>query len=560
VHRQLLAAIALAAGIAAGAQQQPVYIHLTVLLNDHFNIQSTEERFKMAAAALKRQSDACPKCSVSATLVFTGATSEAFAMRNQATGLADAVRELVRSGLADIGYDGADEPTPAMRPQINFRRARSPEQRWLARLEPTEWFLTEHKDFASGEPDPERSGGLKRTIEVFGMPAYIRGATPAFETGADSELAHLLRRMKVQAVLAGVPEAPALPARDLPGFRGAATTIAKMVSLDECCVAELYWQDGFLRLSDSGGEGSPGIVPAYKGPEPLKKMLDGLDRSRTHIVQVQLGNPGLYLPDGFEKTSLANPVRYGYDNPKWKVIPEDQLRPRKETEEAFRAEEATLRWIIGEFIPGAPGSRFIGPRSLMRAAKNSTGAAVPGEYLKEAAADLLAQWQIIGNHPPSFARGGGEFFSLADMFQMLVMAVAEQSRTNRAPGSVQLLPPFGPFEMTDEQGPAATTVSRASVIQACLAIAPSLANQEWKPLPENRIPPWVTMEGNRYNAAQFLRIVAETYLQPDGPALKAPTSQVWSAAALTLPSTRPQWERGATWTLKPASLDLGATR
>ncbi len=64
------------------------------------------------------------------------------------------------------------------------------------------------------------------------------------------------------------------------------------------------------------------------------------------------------------------------------------------------------------------------------------------------------------------------------------------------------------------------------------------------------------MEGNRYNAAQFLRIVAETYLQPDGPPLKVPTSQVWSAAALTLPGTRLQWERGATWTLKPASLDL----
>ena len=535
--------------VAATAAKEPVYVHLSVLLNDHFNIQATEERLRVTAAMLKRQGARCPSCSVSALLVFSGTSSEAFEERNKATGLADLARQLARSGMADIGYDGIDEPTPAMRPQTNFRRARTPEERWLARLEANEWFLTEYKDIRLGYPDPERPGGLKKTIEVFGTPASVRGVT--LELGGDPEVTHLLRRMKVRAVLGGIPEARTYPARNLNGYSGAVAGMGELVSPDTRCAAEVYWQDGYLRLSDTSGEPMT-VVPVYQGPEPLKKVLAKLDRSRKHIVQVLLGHPGLYLPGGFEKGPYANPLRYAYDNPKTPVLEPSQLRPPRETEEAFRAEEAVVGWLIDEFMRENPGSRFLSDSALMQLAKTSQESPVPAGKLREAVSNLFDQWQTNGNYPPTFASARGEYFSLADMFQMLVTAIAEYSRTGALPASAPLLPVYGPFEMTDEQGPAATTIPRSALIRACATLAPSLADQAWKPVPTNRIPGWVTVDGHRYNAAQFLRAMAETYLSPSGPDLKMATSQMWSAAATILPSTRRRYEAGSAWTVKPA--------
>ena len=544
----------LVAGMATGAgSREPVYIRLTVQLTDHFNIQSTEERLRVTAAMLKRQSVRCPECSVSASLTYSGASAEMFAQRNKGAGLVDTVRELAGSGLAEIGYDGVDEPTPIRRPQPNFRKARTSEQRWSARIEATEWFLTEFKDLIWGDPDPERAGGLKRTIEVFGTPSSVRGAT--LELGGDPELVHLLRRMNVRAVLSGLTEPQTYPARNLHGYRGAAQGFGKLLSPDAQCAAELFWQDGFLRLSDAGEE-PVRIVPAYLGPEPLKKVIESLDRSRKHVIQVRLGDPGLYLPPGFEKGPLANPAQYGYENPKSPVLGPSALRPQEETQAAFRAEEAAIAWLIDGFIPANPGSRFVSDSNLLTFAEAAEASTVSAETLRAAAANLIDQWQTIGNHPPDFARAGGSYFSLAEMFQMLAAGLSEYQRQGTLPARVQSLTAYGPFEVTAEQGPSGTALPRTSVIRAAVEIQTKLANTAWMPVPENRIPGWIVVNEHRYNAAQFLRMMADTYLSPQGPPLRVPTSQMWSAVALLFPKTRPPSDAGAVWTLKPAPLQV----
>lgn len=451
-----------------------------------------------------------------------------------------------------MGYDGTNEPTYLTRPQPNFRRAKTPQERWLARAEAAEWFLTEHKDFRTGEPDPSRSGGLKRTQEVFGEVAFIAGATN--DVGNDPELVQQIGRYNHNAILAGLPEPQTYPARTIEGYRGGVAGFGSLVSQEPACPPELFWQDGILRLSDTSGP-PVRVVQAHEGPEGLKAVLEGLDRSRVHVIRIQLGHPRIYMQPAFEKIN-PDPVRYGYDNPKLPRLPVDAVRSREEIDAAYAREEAALKWLAEQFFPENPGSRFVSSADLKRMTPSSLGSQVPREKLQQATADLLKRWNIVGNHPPMFAYVDGEYFSLADMFQMLANALAEFQRTGSLPEAVRLTHVYGPLDMTTEQGPSQGSVTVASIATGCAQLSDALKDQAWKPVPANMIPGWVRVDGIRLNAAQFMRLMAEAFLSPSPAAkLAVRTCQMFTELGYGLPNPRRSSETGATWTLKPARLE-----
>jgi hypothetical protein len=244
-----------------------------------------------------------------------------------------------------------------------------------------------------------------------------------------------------------------------------------------------------------------------------------------------------------------------YDIQKGARLPEEGWQPRVETEAAFGREEALIKWLVEGYFPGNPGSRFVSATELRRMAKTSVAAAVSRGTLAAAADDLLGQWARTGNYPPTFARAGNEYFSLADMFQMLASALAGWQRAGVLPESVRLAHIYGPLEMTEEEGPREGTVTVSSVTRVAAELAGKLNNQEWKPLPDNIIPTWVTVDGVRLNAAQFLRLMAEALASPQPDArLKVRNSYMFSAVGEGFPRTRPRSDIGAAWTIKPARL------
>lgn len=533
-------------------EKQPVYIFLFSRIDDHLNMEISDERIQRTLPMLARYRDRRPDYGISCLFQFTGNVSDALEQRNQANRLKDTILDYARRGMAEAGYDGSEEATWRTRPRPNFRNAKTAQERWLARSEAADWFLSEYKDPRFGTPDPARSGGLKRTQEVFGEAAFISGFSQ--ELGGDPEWAHQIRKYTGKAVLPGLPEAQTWPARDLNGYAGSVEGIGRSMSPEPDCAPELFWQDGYLRMSDSSGP-LVHVFTGHAGPEAFKAVLDKLDRSRPHVIRVQLGQQGLYLTPEFEKTLASSTVRYAYDNPKSARLPEEAFRPRAEIDAAYGREEALVGWLVEEFFPANPSSRFLSCAELKRWAKSSAGNSVTRDQLAKATSDLLRQWAETGNHPPSYARADAEYFSLADMFQMLANALAGLHSGGSLAGSVPLMDVYGPIDMPEVQGPSLGSVTVASVARVSATLATALNSKTWRPVPENAVPGWVDIDGLRLNAAQFLRLMAEAFVAPMPDArLQVKTCQLVSSAGEMFPANRSRVDVGAVWTLKPARL------
>jgi len=536
----------------APGPKQPVYISLFAVLEDHLNMEITNDRLQRTLSVVRALRQDHPAARATCLLLFSGTTSDALQSRDLGDHMLTAVREAARSGLVEAGYDGSQEPTFLTWPRPNFRGAKTGEQRWLARSQAAEWFLTEFKSPVTGEPDPERPGGVKRAAEVFGPLAFVTGVDQ--EIGGDSEVVHQLRRLRIDAVLQGVPENTGFAARLLHGFGGSAAGVGRAMSPEPTQVPEVFWMDDMLRLSDTSGAPVK-VFMATDGPEALKKLLDGLDRSRPHVIRVRLADPRVYLKPGFAGGRYTTPLEWAYDNPKSAHLGADGLAPRETVDAAAAREQAVLTWLAATFFADNPGSRFISIADLKGAARTSVGSPVPFEAVKAAAATFLTQWEATGNYPPIAARAGDEYLSLADMFQLLAASLAQYQRDGRWPQSVTLQRVYGPLEMTDATGPVGEKVKVGDVVASAAALADRLNSQSWKPVPDNVIPTWVTVGQTKVNAAQFLFLMADALAAPGpGRVLTTRINYMFAATADAFPKSRPRQDLGAFWTLKPAHL------
>jgi hypothetical protein len=447
-------------------------------------------------------------------------------------------------GWIEVGYDGDDEPVPNLRPLPNFRGARSPDARWRSRLLAAEWFLTEYKAPVGGEPDSDRSGGLKLLNEVFGRLSFAGNLSE--DVWAGPEVIHSLRQVAPVPVVAGLLEPGNYASRTLHGYPGAVAVLSAALAPDEHCAPEMYWQDGVLRLSETSGS-TVRTIRALAGPEALRKTLDGLDRTRPHIVRVQMGHHGIQVkPPG---DGPRSPVRYGYDNPKMPRLPAEQLRPSEEVERQFRTERETLDVLAG-FVASNPGSGFQSIAALAEAANGADPSrTVDLDTLRSAARNLLDRWSVTGNHPPTYTQSGGRYFSLSEMYQLLAAALGKRGK------SVARTPVYGPLEFSPEQGPSSGTVQRAALEEFCRRVSGGLDDPAWREVPGNAIPGWAEIGGLRLNAAQTLRMMAQA-LTSDAASFGVDTCQMTSEAGMLLPTTRLNSEMGTSWSLKPAPLRL----
>jgi hypothetical protein len=533
--------------------RQPVYVEIFSRIDDHLNLEMTEDKIRRAIAAAEALQARHPSSSPSITLEFTGAAADAVEARNRGTGLANAVREAALKGLIRIGYDGRSEPAPAQRPIPNFRFAKTPADRWLARQQPLEWFLTEYKDPLTGDPDPARSGGLKRVLEIFGKVEWISGVST--ELGGDPEEVHLLRRMNITAMLAGLPEGSSVPARNLHGYGGSVLGISDSMSAVAGAAPEVFWQDGYLRLSDANG-GAGRILQGSESPDTVKKVMDALDRSKPHVLRFQFAAADFYVkPDVLKNLPGGSSLRYAYENPKVPFLATTAWKAAPEREAAFQTQDALLRWFTEDFFSSNPGSRFVAPADLMVMAGADTGREISREALNAAIDSLLARWSMVKTHPPTYAAVGESTISLAETFQILAAALAERHRTGALPASNPIAAMHGPLDLTYEVGPGQGIVAVLNVLAASAALSPQLRQQGWSDVPHNAVPTWIEVGGQKLNAAQFLHLMALSYRAADPKAeLPIELCNLHSEQGLAFPYTRRRTETGATWTLRPAVL------
>lgn len=541
-----LAAPALAASAQApgSSARKPVYVLLHSRFTDHVNMRYTLWTFMNWMPKLERMRREKGGEDLSWLLEFTGAMSDSFAAYNRDPKLVEQTLKAVRGGYAEVGYNGYDEPAPLWKPKPNLRAARTPEERWLAHMEAAEWFLNDGKHFLTGIPDASKSGGLKRMREVFGNPAIITGYST--DIGRDSEWVHLLRRTDPEAILQGLWEADTFPARNLNGYRGGHTGVGAKVSPAADTAPEMYWMDGYLRLSRSS-MGVTGIA-ASAGVKPLQAMLAAAPPNVPHIVHLELGNYRMFLTPEAVKNYPENPVRRAYENYKTPDLQETSFRTPAEVNEAFRGEEAVLRWLMEEFFPANPGSRFVSCKALRNSAVSRTLSTVPAEGIEQAVGDLLARWKQ-STHPPEFAQAKGMYYSLTDLFILL----AKQCR-GETPGRIGQA--YGPMEIADDHGPNEGEVEVSAVVTAGAALADRFAGSEWARLPRNSVPVHVNAGGVKLNASQFLKLMAMAQKAGSGGRLPVRLCDMTSTITLGYPTSRPTTECGQTWTVKPAPFSV----
>lgn len=536
---------------ATAAQRQPVLVYLYTRMDDHINWEFSEDRFKRVLPVLERIGKVRPEAKPSCLLLVSGASTEMLVERDGATKVLSSIKEARQRGLVEVGYDGENEPTHLVRPLPNFRNAKSPQDRWLARTEAYNWFLNEHKHRLNGEPDPSRPGGLKYMQQVFGEAATVFGVV-TMELGSDPELAHQVRLMNQNAILPGIPENDTWPARNLDGFGGSVQNFSDMMSPGAEFAPELYYQSNYLRLSNMSRFGVRTVV-ASGGREAFEAMLKSLDRSKAHVIRVHFGNPLDYVKPDFNR-GVINPLRYAYENPKRQRVMEASKLTAEETNAAYAKEAALLEWLATDFMAANPGSRFVSAAELKAMAQTATGTAIPIATLRTANKSFLQAW--TGTNPPDFAVGDGKYFSLADMFYLLSQALGGVKAVGNPPESIKLEFVYGPAETPDQMGNAVGSVSRDEVVRVASDLAAKLRDTTWRPVPANQLPAFVTAGNMKLNTAQFLRLMAEALDAPAGAQLKSKIYWTFSGAMDGFPRSRARWEEGDMWTSKPAPLSL----
>ncbi len=112
---------------------------------------------------------------------------------------------------------------------------------------------------------------------------------------------------------------------------------------------ELYWQDNVLRSSEASDD-TVRLVHAYDGIESMKKLIEKADRTKVHVVHVELADEQNYVRPDFVKGPEYPALRYAYDHPESPKLPPDALRVKSDVDASYASEDAvSSSWLMSSF-------------------------------------------------------------------------------------------------------------------------------------------------------------------------------------------------------------------
>jgi hypothetical protein len=222
----------------------------------------------------------------------------------------------------------------------------------------------------------------------------------------------------------------------------------------------------------------------------------------------------------------------------------------------YEKADASIKWMLTDYFPANPGSRFVSNADLRRMTPTNKNYSVSIDTLRASLKEALSDWGI-NTYPPSYFKVGSRFLSLAEAFQVMNDALAELDRTGKLPQSILVVGVYGPIGMPGGHGPNIGEVTVASVAKQCSKIEARLHDDTANPMPANTIPAILNVDGIGVNAAQFLRLMAQALVDPTPTAkVNVRMTYMFPGTAQIFPKTRALEDTGATWTFKPAPLDI----
>jgi hypothetical protein len=539
--------------------RMPVQLYLMARITDQVNIDITEDRLHRILAMLDRYHQAHPERGITATILFSGAVSQALLDRNPQTHMVDLVRDFARRGVIEVGYDGTDEPTYKTRPLVEFK-VDTPDGRWLTRATAAERLLTEARDPITGALEPGKTGGLKKMQEVFGNAACITGiglnvptlTTSMPDLGSDSEAVHQIVRYNTEAIMFGLPEENPLHSAM---YRMWTVAFSEDWSAEPLAPPDLFWQDGVLRTSESVGIDNQ-LFEASNGAAAFSYVIRMLNRDRVRVIHIELGSERNYLTKAFTGDFVYPPTRYAYAHPDHPQLPGEALVSKSAVDAAFAREDELIAWLIDDFLPDHQRSYFVSSMDLKRMTPPAWGYDLSVNALRSAVDQLLKKWGDSPT-PPKYLGVQDHYLSLAETFQVMADALAEESRSGKLPQTVRVAQVHGPIEVAVDLTPVLGEVTAASVAQTSAGLVTKLHDDTWTPVPNNVIPTRVKIDGLDLNPAQFLRLMAEALVAPSPETkLKVKATNMFSSQSILRMRTRSARDMGVAWTFKPAPLDI----
>ena len=561
--------------------RQPVYIYLYARVTDHVNVAMSEDRLRHILPLVERYRKMHPEAHIAATVLFSGAVSEALSQRNAQTHILDFVKDYIGRGIIEAGYDGTDEPTYMRRPTLEFSGPQSPEDRWKLRQSVAEQFLAQAREPLTGDP-AGGSGGLKEmqaTIGpaacIWGMDLSLKTVRPAprsttkrtvpstvpvavsgifTEVGGDPETLQALRPYNTTAIMRGIPAANLA---QFVGFGEASRRFGMLMAPIPEAAPEIFWEDSVLRMSEANGAVRP--VKAQDGVTTLKGMLDSAPRQTIQVLRVELGGVEKYLKQDFANSAANAPLKYAYEHPADPKLPADVLRPEADTEAAWSKEDSVMQWLAEVYLPAEKGSRFVDNADLHKMAGPATGYDIATADLSSTLTEMLAKWGR-DTYPFSYIRVSDRYLSLAELFQVLTDELAEFHRTGKLPQTVKVVKVFGPIRLVTGHGPNVGEVTVAELGRFCAELAGPLHDDSSTSVPRNAIPPLLKINGMVLNPAQMLRLMAQAVVNPvPETAIRVRMTYMLGEAGGIFPKARPLMDDGFVWTIKPAPLNAATS-
>ncbi len=527
---------------------QPLYFFLFTHTEDPFNHELSEERYLRLVPEIEALAASHPEAGLVWTIMFQGSDAQTVAERNPQTGVLDLLRAANEAGVVDFGYHAHHDSTYSNRPQNDFNENSSWEEMvngivdWLGCL----------KDIHYGGCLEATGGGLYAVLDNFGPVEALSGnflqSDTAYEGGPASHAASQILPDRLLGF--GYPDHGPFGGGER---RAAVAELMERLTPTNETSSSVFWADNVIKMTGGSPIDETRGIDTLKGPQYATAMLADLDRSRPNLVLTGLASKFIYTKQNVN----TSPTIYGYANPENPELPPELLNSRQDIERFYQQSVDALDYLLDEVLPANPGSVFVNSQDVVNMV-------APPEYwqIEPAQLDLLSRWALLNwtDRPPDWVSDGSDFYSLRDLFTLLVLSVGNgsgemSSATLQLPNAV-----YGPLSAVDAA--AEITLSTKEIIALAEQLAPSFApDQPWQVTPNATVQPSYQTSAGEISAAQLLYGMATVY---------AADFAGTPVEAVTLPSTQAMPVTydllqdigclatcsGTAWSFKPARLRM----
>ena len=535
---------------AVFTQDKPVFLYIFCHTEDHINLDLSSERFYRLLPVMKQIKQSCetnfPGWTFSVSYQFYGADARVFA--DSIPALIDTILTYRDQGVIETGYHGAHEPTHVE----NFFNELIPDPSWHELSEAARKHFSWYRALYSFYPvDSTQAGGLSAYQRVFGDPIVVSGLNP-YEFNHVTHHSAILHRLaafsQTQATFGFDEHGPVLGS---PAYFDGVDSLMTILCPTPDHPRELFYMGHLLRIS--GTDGITRNCALRDDQNDIQNALNGLDRSHAHCMGFQTGMKYIYTRPGY------SPTNYAYNHPQNPKLLQQGLLPDSEKEQNYAQTEANLHYLVNTFLQQNPNSHFVSNRDLLDMFPSANFTAVDQKDIQSAVEDLLEHWE---DRPPPYVQSSGLYFSLSDIFLLLVKSLGGYQHTGALPAQVFLSCMWGPFNIRPPFS-SPVPVSMDSILTRCHQWSPDAGDTTYSIVPVNIIPDTIRLSGSlSINPAEFLNLMSKTYLKITQNSHSAVSLQ----PSIDAPVTYDIYQRNIgdmnvdlIWTMKPVILSQNGT-